>query len=425
MQPGWILLLPYTLLGVGMQDPGFSQSGIDLLARYQDLNLHGAARPDFRTVENGIVPLDFSYFEKLPPETRPFFLEGSNDYAPAYFASQRIPNFDLGGKAYGQLGGKTKIGILDTGTLWNENILVGSVVHQVDPRGEFIAGFKSDTQPGIMNEAYNLGGDYKFGPVRLDASSRSTRDNHVGGGDSYHAGITYEQNGAFARLSGTQTSADFLDRLSYYTETDIKGLDAAAGYTKPITHGPLSAAGVSVFTSLYNFLNNDPYRRYYGGGASLAMRDGAELRANVTAGKFLDNDDRVFEVIAKAPGHDPAKTFGVDFTTGQLASQHYDNVFFFAAVKPIPKLTVTGSFQAVKHFDNETQTIVHFDYALSDKQTLSGRMWQFQNNWAFYARYRRAFGNHGEFQLIFGEPTASRFQRTIMVKLVLPLEIKK
>lgn len=411
---------PYLVAGAARnQDPIFRAGG-DVFANTRDLHFWGAVNPEFRTVERAILSLDFSYFERLAPETRPFFLGGSHYFAPAYFASQRIDDFDLGEKLYGNLGSKTQIGLLDTTRFWDRNNFVGALAHQVDTNGNVYASFKNYEDTVNTNEFMSAGTDYRFGPLKFQGSYRTSRDNHFGAGDSYFAQLAYQKNGAFARISGTRTSADFLDRLGYFTEPDVKGIDGAAGFSRVVRAGPVDSFGANLYTSQYRFLNNDPYREYYGGGASLGFRNGLDLVASTTIGRFLANNDRIVEVLATIP----RPSIGVDVTAGQLASSHYLSATVFGTLRPLPRLTVTGSFQALSHFANETQTIVAFDYQLDKRQEIGGRVVQFQKDVNAYVRYRRFLGQGKEFQLLLGDPNAPRSQALVMAKVVWPIEIR-
>jgi hypothetical protein len=66
-------LLPYTFGGVDPAGGGIARSGLDVKAPLAgNIQLVGTVRPDFRNIENQILSLDFSRFERLAGETRPF-----------------------------------------------------------------------------------------------------------------------------------------------------------------------------------------------------------------------------------------------------------------------------------------------------------------------------------------------------------------
>src|SRR3989442_2340084 len=105
--------MPYVL--VGHQVPNkkgkvrdfLSTAGIDF--RYEPRqNLTGmfALNPDFSQVESQVTDIDFSYSEKFRSDPRPFFQEGAAYFGVnrTYFYSNRLPDFDYGGKFLAQLG---------------------------------------------------------------------------------------------------------------------------------------------------------------------------------------------------------------------------------------------------------------------------------------------------------------------------------
>ncbi|HAX41407.1 MAG TPA: hypothetical protein DCY80_02475, partial [Solibacterales bacterium] len=93
-------LLPYVYSGWS-RNGHIANGGLDLKTSLTDqIDLVGTVNPDFRNVENQILSVDFSYFERLAGEARPFFLEGTNFFGTSrdapLFASQRIGKFDAG-----------------------------------------------------------------------------------------------------------------------------------------------------------------------------------------------------------------------------------------------------------------------------------------------------------------------------------------
>ena len=419
-----LTLIPYALAGSVEGSKPLFDTGIDAKSRYRGLDLLASVNPDFRTIERDILSLDFSYFERLPAETRPFFLSGTPYYNAASFASQRIDTFDLGEKAYGNLDDKTRLGLFDGATFFSQNYLVGSLSHQLDPNGVLSAGFKSFHDAGLANEFISAGLNYKLGDFRLLSGLQLTRDNEVGGGDSKSAALVYGRNGFFGRLGGIETAPDFLDRLGYYTEPDIKGFDASIGKAQSFKKGELANASVNLFTSQYHYLNDDAYRQYYGGGAAVSLRTGQDLSFNFLSGTFLANKDHTEEFIASTPGRYASDRIGIDFTTGQLASSDYTSALFFASLRPTPHLRIRGSIQTLHQYEDQEQLIVHVEYDLGGGQSLGGRLWQLGHDWTGYVRYRRALARGGELEVLFGDPNTPRFERSLVLKLVLPMEIR-
>lgn len=415
---------PFTVGSANTDNSGYFNAGIDLEARYRNLRLLGSISPDFRTVEDAILSLDFSYFERLPAETRPFFLNGLAYYSPTYLATQRIDTFNAGGKLFGNVDPSTRIGLLETANFWDTNQFVLGLSHQFGPKLEISAGVK-DLHDLSINNRFGSGRVlYTDGPISLRADVRATHDDQQGDGNSVEAQLAYAKGDFYARVKGVDTSPNFLDRLGYFTETDVKGIDAAAGVFKPLRSGPISGAGLNLFTSQYQFRNGAPYRNYVGGNASLSFRNGTEVEGYYTHGYYLQNKDDFGEVAISRPAWNDRIRFGVDLTEGRLASAGYHNALLYFALRPTGRLQMAGSVQTVQHFGYQSQSIFRFNYLLAPRQTLSGRLVQYQNNWNFYLRYANSVSKRVVYEVLLGDPNTLRFQKAIWLKLEFPMEFK-
>ena len=121
-KPSEWTFLPYTLLGHNTPDKHgqihnfLGTGGIDI--RYQPRqNQTGVVslNPDFSQVETQITDINFNYNEKFRPDPRPFFQEGSAYFGTdnKYLYSNRVPDFNYGGKFFTQLG-RNRVGALVT-----------------------------------------------------------------------------------------------------------------------------------------------------------------------------------------------------------------------------------------------------------------------------------------------------------------------
>src|SRR5579871_4171901 len=124
-------LLPYIYAGYDANSGAVFNSGLDAKTELTDrITLVGTINPDFRNIENQILSLDFSRFERLVAESRPFFQEGSQFMNSAIYASQLITSVDAGLNAYGRLNDRTSFGLIDTSRFGNrvgENDFVSNV----------------------------------------------------------------------------------------------------------------------------------------------------------------------------------------------------------------------------------------------------------------------------------------------------------
>jgi hypothetical protein len=94
------------------------------------------------------------------------------------------------------------------------------------------------------------------------------------------------------------------------------------------------------------------------------------------------------------------------------------------AWRPSQQLQLTGSVQIADFGTRSEQAIVGFNYDLGGDQSVSGRMVRRDNDWNAYIALRRS-GNKGmEYFLIVGDPNASRFQSSLILKVTMPFTIK-
>jgi hypothetical protein len=420
---GDLLLSPFVLGSVNSENSGYANAGLDYKTQYRDLTLRGSINPDFRTVERAILNLDFSYYPRYAPETRPFFIDGASYFSPTFLASQLIDTFNAGEKVYGNLDKDTTVGVMDTANFWDQNEFVAGISHEYG-KLDISAGFK-DLHDLAVNSQFSSGSiSYKDGPFRFNSDIQVTHDDQMGGGDSADATISYSKNGTFARVTGTDTTSQFFDRLGYYIQPDLRGVEATAGARKAYPSGTLADSGFTLFSLQLQNQSGAQYQNYVGGSASLDFKNGIGLNGFYTAGRFLVNKDRFGELTLTDTVLGGRGKFGLEFTDGILASSNYTNVLPYFAYRFSPKFEVSGSFQAVRQFDNQTQTIVNFNYDLAKNQSLSGRVVEFQNQWNAYLRYRHAVNEHFIYEVIIGDPNATRTQRALWLKMIFPMDVK-
>jgi len=422
-QQGDLLLSPFVVGSANTENSGYANAGLDYQAKYRDLNILGSISPDFRTVERSILNLDFSYYVRYAPETRPFFLSGDNYYAPTFLATQRIDTFDAGEKIYGKVDNNTTVGIMDTANFWDQNQFVAGVSRE-EGKADFSAGFK-DLHDLLVNNQFSAGSfSYKDGPLRFSSDIQVTHDDQVGGGSSGDATLAYNKNGTFARVTATDTSAQFMDRLGYFTQPDVRGIEATVGARKSYPKGPIAGSGFSLFTLQLQGQSGALFQNYIGGEGSVDFKNGIGVDGSYEAGRFLKNRDRFGEVILTDTALGGRGRVGLDFTDGILASSNYQNVLPYFAYKVTPKFEVSGSFQAVHQFENQTQTIVHFNYVLNKNESLSGRVVEFQNQWNAYVRYHHQVNDRFIYEVIVGDPNAIQTQRALWLKMIFPMDVK-
>lgn len=155
------VILPY-LFGVSKQGAGSELSfGLDVKQLFRS-GLTGTVtyNPDFRTIEDEIESIDFSYTERYVADRRPFFTEGA-DYFPGsrMFYTRRIEDVDTGVKLFGRLG-RSEIGILDAVDFGERNDFAGKVAFDAAQDVKLWVGGAHSAMPDSSSAAAGFGVNY-------------------------------------------------------------------------------------------------------------------------------------------------------------------------------------------------------------------------------------------------------------------------
>jgi hypothetical protein len=251
-----------------------------------------------------------------------------------------------------------------------------------------------------------------------------TKDSVVGDG-IYNTALLYYNIGPFNWYAQWDaTSADFLPRLGFAPETDYKGFAYGAGYAKPVEWGSIVEAGVSLNAIDYKTFDGDPYRDQYSAAINLALKDGTAIDLFGDWETFMGSEDHYYQIALRRPRNNPYNFLALDYQVGEFTSVYYQSMAVRGAWRPNQRLQLTGSVQIADFGTRSEQAIVGFNYDLGRDQSVSGRMVRRDNDWNAYVALRRS-GNKGtEYFLILGDPNASRFQSSLILKVTVPFTIK-
>ncbi len=420
-----ILFLPYTYLGYGHDEGLIVNSGIDLKTNItEEIPAVVSVNPDFRNIENGILSLDFSRFERLAGETRPFFQEGIQYFNSALFASQRIASFDAGVNVHGKLTDTLSFGLMNTVTFGVTDNLVSNFSFDPNPNESYRITTTSQIKDGENNDSYLLRYSRTMGSWGTFLRTMGTKDSTEGSG-VYNTALMFYNQGPFnAYAQWDAVSAQFLPRLGFAPETDYKGLAYGAQFFKPIKWGSIVEAGVSFNGLDYDRFAGGSYRDQYNATAGVAFKDGTALDILGDWETFLGSKDHYYQITVRRPRNNPYNFLALDYQVGEFAQTYYQSIAVRTAMRPNQRLQVTASMQIADFGTRSEQAILGMNYDLGSDQSVSGRMVRRGNDWNAYIALRRS-GNRGtEYFLILGDPNASRFQSTLILKVSMPFEIK-
>lgn len=422
-------LLPYTYLGYD-EDKVLSNSGIDARISITDqLEAVGSINPDFRNIENQILSLDFSYFERLAGESRPFFLEGSQFFSTSrdapIFTSQRIQKFDAGLKLYGKLTPKTDIGIISTTDFDEDNALVARANIQTGSRRSLTAAVADYHKDNVSNTASFLSYSHSIDRLTLFGQMANSRDDIEGTGHRYNTGFVYGDGVMNGSLEYIEISPKYRTRLGYVPERGLKGLVGSLGVTKPMNWHKVIEAGYSVsFESLKDF-NGKHYRTSMGLDTTTTLKDGTDIDLSYSAQDFLGYNDQIFDISIEKPRGNPYRRWEAGYTFGKIAGQTYRSERLSLSYRPLKQFQLNSYLQHLRlgHEDSE-QYILSGVYDIGNDQSINGRLVSSRGDTNFYVAFRRSGNRGAEYFLILGDPNARSFRTSITLKVSIPFELK-
>ena len=427
-----VKLLPYVYGGYQDRNGIIANSGLDLKYNLtDDIDLIGSINPDFRNIENQVLSNDFSYFERLAGETRPFFLEGQDYFRTSgdapIFASQRISSFDAGVKTYGKLGDQTQFAMLNTRDFGGADSLVGSLRQNLGPRTNLTLAGTRYARTGLENTASFVGLGHGWGPYNAFFQHQSTRDTVLGQGRRVNVGGGFNQNGYFGGGEWVEVTPQFAPRLGFAPRTDFRGYNAYVGKEQLVAKGPIMQWDANIGAVDWRTFRGENFTRGLNGFASVTLRNGMDFDMGFNLEKFRDNDDRIAFFDFERNNGDPYRNFGIGFEQGEIAGKAYSSIRPRFSYRPLPRFQVNGSYQSVRHYENSYQAILTASYDLNQMDSISARLFDQDRRTSWYLAFRRAGNKGAEYYLILGEPQVVHdrsFQASVILKAVFPIDWK-
>lgn len=422
-------LLPYGYAGYERDGSDtIANAGIDLKTSLSDsLEFVGTVNPDFRNIENSVLSLDFSYFERLAGESRPFFIEGQEFFRTSedasLFASQRIRTFDAGMKLYGKFNDRTTIAFVNTSDFGHEAAYAGNVQYQFAPRESMrIAGTLLD-RPRGNNSASFFSYSKGFGDMSFFGQYSTTQDDEEGDGDRFNAGLIYERQGVNGFIEYQQISPYFLPRLGFAPRRNFRGWNGRLGVERTSSHPQIMETEFGINGTYQDDYDGNPFRRSVGGSASITLRDNTDFDVGAEYEEIRGFKDRLYYISIENPRGNSYRRIQFDYSWGNIAGQRFELFGPTVLYRPEQNFQIALSHQELSHIENERQTILGMNYEINRFESVSGRILRRDEDTNFYLAWRRA-GNRGiEYYVIVGDPNARTFQTSVIIKAVIPIEI--
>lgn len=389
--------------------------------------LVGTINPDFRNIENRVLGLGFSYFERLAGESRPFFLEGQDFLSNGtgdIFASQRIGVFDAGLKAYGKLSDKSNYALITTQDFGRQSNVVASYENAVTPDSGFALGLVSSQRKGLNSHAGQLGARITQGSMTYSGSLALTDDEVFGSGSSISANVGHSRKGSSTGFGYSEVSAGFFPRLGFSPDRGFRSAYLYHGLTLQPKKGEVRSLQLNASTHWSEKLNGDPYQLGMGAFVSGSTKSKIGLELGYQQLRFLNSIDHVWSWGLDYPSSNPNRRISIGGASGSLARADYTNLGLSGTYRLSPRLVTSLSTQFEDHYQKSRQTIFNVTWDLGGYQDFGGRMIARNGKVNWHLTWRKAGREGSEFFVILGDPNAPEFRRSLIVKAVFPLSLK-
>lgn len=421
-----IKLLPYTYVGYDPKTKGVFNAGVDMKTALTDqINLVGSVNPDFRNIENQILSIDFSRFERLAGETRPFFQEGRQYSNSQLFASQRIRGFDAGLNGYGRLNDQMSFSLINTERFGKESDTIFNLTHDPNPNTSLRFTGTNFEQSGLTNQAFLVRLSQNLGPLNLFLREMGSNDSSLGFAHQDDVQFFYVKNTFDLIGSWTRVEKNFRPRIGFVPETDLTGPFLQTDYGRTYDHGSMSDWSVSLNGLNYNHTDGSFYRNEYTATGTATIRPGLNFLAAADIADFQGSHDNLYSFQVQYPRGDPYKNLTVHYDTGRQAGIDYRSVTGSAAYRFNKKLQLQLREQHVDYGGPSDQTILSANFDLGHDRAIAGRLVRQGGNTNAYVAFQRS-GNEGvEYFLILGDPNAPKYRNSLILKVAVPLRIGK
>jgi hypothetical protein len=426
-----VKFLPYVYGGLDANNRHIANAGLDFKTSLTpQIDAVATINPDFRNIENQVLGLEFSYFERLANEARPFFLEGAEFFSTSrdtpLFASQRIGKFDFGAKAVGKINDQASFGLLTTLDFGNQANIVGQFSNRFNENWRMNSAFTSRNESGNgnKNDAGFLSLNYSTQSAYAFAQVSGTKDRREGFGRRYNVGGGFNGTGYFVGLEYLEISEDFRARNGFARERDLRGYELSTNFQQSNPKGTIRNIEYGVYGNLFDRINGDPYRKNIGIYSNTRFSNAMRVNFGGEVGKFEQNHDRTIYLGTDFNVTDPFNSFGFGATFGQLGGLPYRQYVAAMRYRPIQPLNFSLRYEIQDYGDRTNQAVFTVSYDIDDFWSLSGRAVYRDEGTNAYVALRRAGNRGAEYFLILGDPNSEKFQRQLVLKATFPFEWK-
>ncbi|HZL94173.1 MAG TPA: DUF5916 domain-containing protein, partial [Vicinamibacterales bacterium] len=397
--------MPFVLAGANVEDEdgvvqdSLATAGVDI--RYQpraDLTGMFAFNPDFSQVEEAVTDISFSYSEKAVDENRPFFIEGagyfSEDKGNEYFYSNRIPDFDVGAKAFGRFG-RGEFGGLATRTADDRVDVVGRTSMEINDTnsasvslvGTSHAASENLLTLGHVHGRLASGVTYLLDAAYTDTSGYGDPDIPDDEGSHHRASIGWKGDYVSAELEHDEYETAYYPGSALLNE-DLPGTSGeslAVGFSREMSHPTWRVVEGYVGTKYRETAaGQSQQRKVYGSGSvelnsdirvGVYAEDGPYRPVTDTRGVFETsvNDDTYYSVFTDFNTRSNRVSGGIQYDGGELGGGSYEYISGYAWWRPVNALYFKLSVERTDSFGVSDQVVLVSSWDITPEHSLGGR----------------------------------------------------
>jgi hypothetical protein len=429
--PSVVQILPYTLAGAAEGRRSFSRSGVDFRHQFgTQMTGLGTINPDFENVESSVLSIDFSRFERLARERRPFFTEGEDFFSGGgmsarIFAPQRIGQIDAGAKLFGKLDDEKSFGALVTSRFDKQNFAYARYRQTWGPNRSVTLGSSWLDGNGITNTAGFLDVFTRFGAFGISSNLTATQDSVKGSGRRFDLDLSYQMGSLFASVGWQEISAGLFPRMGFAPRTGFRGINAFSTYNRNYLNGPIRKVNITGFWRNTNRTDGPGlYLRSYDIGAEMTLSSNFKFGIGTSQSNFKGLKDHISGFSISYPANDSRQNYEISTSLGKIGSLEYRDVSLSGSYRSPGSFNIGASAQFVKIGNqNQQQHILSVGFDLSSYQSITGRGIYRDGKVNWYLAFRQS-GNLGiEYYLILGDPNANEFKNRLVFKAVIPYRL--
>jgi hypothetical protein len=301
--------------------------------------------------------------------------------------------------------------------------VAGSYTYNPDQFWEYTAAFSSlqrtseDNLAGRLNISRNIGNWDAF------VDGAFTDDQVLGTGSAVGAGMFYNVPGWGGRFFYDDVTEDFFPRIGFAAETDFRGFSTGVDREIEYESGAITSAEFGIEAFDYTRRDGAHYREGVGAGGGFAFRNLIAVDFGFEYEHFEADHNRTFGTSIEYPYNNPYRSLEAGIVFGEIEGTTYRSIEAGFRYRPVQRLQLGLSAQAVKHVEDEEQIVFNFNYLMNKFESIGGRVVYNEHEWNWYASYRMGGNAGAEFFLIVGDPNASSFQKTLVFKVSVPFTI--